>query len=227
MLLSNATVVSLDDGVLTLRFARDGDVKGFTTSGCDADLQPGPRGPVRPERPDQGTVRERPGRRRRRARPRLNAVPDPPGRSGPGRDAAGGREQRGRPPPGWRAARGAGTPRAGAARSAPGRKPGPPGRRGEAKREAPEPARRRTTARRAGDPRPPRARLRRWPTALQRSTARPRLRPERTAASAAAGNPVIVDAIETPDAEDIASPGPGRDHRDGPDPAGARRPDHR
>jgi len=39
MLLSNATVVSLDDGILTLRFARDGDVKGFTTSGCDADLQ--------------------------------------------------------------------------------------------------------------------------------------------------------------------------------------------
>ena len=38
MLLSNASVVSLDDGVLTLRFARDGDVKGFTTSGCDADL---------------------------------------------------------------------------------------------------------------------------------------------------------------------------------------------
>ncbi len=39
MLLSNASVVSLDDGTLTLRFARDGDVKGFTTSGCDADLQ--------------------------------------------------------------------------------------------------------------------------------------------------------------------------------------------
>jgi len=39
MLLSNATVVSLDDGILTLRFARDGDVKGFTASGCDADLQ--------------------------------------------------------------------------------------------------------------------------------------------------------------------------------------------
>jgi DNA polymerase-3 subunit gamma/tau len=39
ILLRNATVVSLDDGVLTLRFARDGDVKGFTTSGCDADLK--------------------------------------------------------------------------------------------------------------------------------------------------------------------------------------------
>jgi DNA polymerase III subunit gamma/tau len=39
ILLRNATVVSLDDGVLTLRFTRDGDVKGFTTSGCDADLK--------------------------------------------------------------------------------------------------------------------------------------------------------------------------------------------
>ena len=39
MLLRNATVHSLDDGVLTLRFAREGDVKGFTGSGCDADLQ--------------------------------------------------------------------------------------------------------------------------------------------------------------------------------------------
>jgi DNA polymerase-3 subunit gamma/tau len=39
MLLRNATVQSLDDGVLTLRFAREGDVKGFTGSGCDADLQ--------------------------------------------------------------------------------------------------------------------------------------------------------------------------------------------
>jgi DNA polymerase-3 subunit gamma/tau len=39
MLLSNASVFSLDDNILTLRFARDGDVKGFTSSGCDADLQ--------------------------------------------------------------------------------------------------------------------------------------------------------------------------------------------
>jgi DNA polymerase-3 subunit gamma/tau len=39
MLLRNASVQSLDDGVLTLRFAREGDVKGFTGSGCDADLQ--------------------------------------------------------------------------------------------------------------------------------------------------------------------------------------------
>jgi DNA polymerase-3 subunit gamma/tau len=39
ILLSNASVQSLEDGVLTLRFARDGDLKGFSTSGCDADLR--------------------------------------------------------------------------------------------------------------------------------------------------------------------------------------------
>jgi DNA polymerase-3 subunit gamma/tau len=39
MLLSNASVHSLEGNILTLRFARDGDVKGFTSSGCDADLQ--------------------------------------------------------------------------------------------------------------------------------------------------------------------------------------------
>jgi DNA polymerase-3 subunit gamma/tau len=39
MILSNASVHSLDDGILTLRFNRDGDLKGFTTSGCDEDLK--------------------------------------------------------------------------------------------------------------------------------------------------------------------------------------------
>jgi DNA polymerase III subunit gamma/tau len=39
MILSNASVHSLQEGILTLRFARDGDLKGFTTSGCDADLK--------------------------------------------------------------------------------------------------------------------------------------------------------------------------------------------
>jgi DNA polymerase-3 subunit gamma/tau len=39
ILLSNASVLSLEDGMLTLRFARDGDLRGFTTSGCDADLK--------------------------------------------------------------------------------------------------------------------------------------------------------------------------------------------
>ena len=39
ILLSNASVLSLEDGVLTLGFPRDGDLKGFSTSGCDADLK--------------------------------------------------------------------------------------------------------------------------------------------------------------------------------------------
>jgi DNA polymerase-3 subunit gamma/tau len=39
MILSNASVESIEDGVLTLRFARDGDLKGFATSNCDADLK--------------------------------------------------------------------------------------------------------------------------------------------------------------------------------------------
>jgi DNA polymerase III subunit gamma/tau len=38
ILLSNATVHSLQDGVLTVRFAREGDMRGFTSSGRDADL---------------------------------------------------------------------------------------------------------------------------------------------------------------------------------------------
>ncbi len=38
MLLSNAAVHSVEDGVLTVRFAREGDVKGFSSSGCDRDL---------------------------------------------------------------------------------------------------------------------------------------------------------------------------------------------
>ena len=38
LLLGNATMDSLSDGVLTLRFAREGEAKGFTGSGCDQDL---------------------------------------------------------------------------------------------------------------------------------------------------------------------------------------------
>ena len=38
ILLGNATVDSLSDGVLTLKFAREGDAKGFTGSGRDQDL---------------------------------------------------------------------------------------------------------------------------------------------------------------------------------------------
>jgi DNA polymerase III subunit gamma/tau len=39
MLLSHASVLSLEDRVLTLRFPRDGDVKGFSVSGHDAVLK--------------------------------------------------------------------------------------------------------------------------------------------------------------------------------------------
>jgi DNA polymerase-3 subunit gamma/tau len=39
ILLSNATVQSLDNGVLTLAFPREGDVKGFTSSECDVALK--------------------------------------------------------------------------------------------------------------------------------------------------------------------------------------------
>ena len=38
MLLSNATVHSVEDGVLTMLFPREGDAKGFSTSGADRDL---------------------------------------------------------------------------------------------------------------------------------------------------------------------------------------------
>src|SRR6266568_333905 len=39
MLLNNASVLSVEDGVLTLRFPRDGDLKGFSVSGHDAILK--------------------------------------------------------------------------------------------------------------------------------------------------------------------------------------------
>jgi DNA polymerase III subunit gamma/tau len=39
MLLSNTSVVSIEDGILTLRFVRDGDLKGFGASGHDAVLR--------------------------------------------------------------------------------------------------------------------------------------------------------------------------------------------
>ena len=171
MLLTNATVVSLNDGLLTLRFARDGDVKGFTTSGCDADLQrvlasafglnvriralsgndPGPGGDGRsrlnvvPARPaDPGSARMRPVASSDGAAARDNG--------------AAARQDR----PG-----GGGLPRG------PG-DPAPPGGGEDSSG--------------AGDGPAPAA-------------------PRANAASAAAGNPVIVDAIETPDAEDMASPG--------------------
>ena len=77
MLLSNASVVSLDDGTLTLRFARDGDVKGFTTSGCDADLKRVLAAQFGLNVRIRALSGNDPGTGGRDARPRLNAVPDP------------------------------------------------------------------------------------------------------------------------------------------------------
>ena len=39
MLLNNANVLSLEDGILTLRFPRDGEMKGFSVSGHNAVLK--------------------------------------------------------------------------------------------------------------------------------------------------------------------------------------------
>ena len=39
MLLHNASVLSLEDGILTLRFPREGEMKGFSVSGHDAVLK--------------------------------------------------------------------------------------------------------------------------------------------------------------------------------------------
>jgi len=39
VLLRNANVLSLEDGILTLRFPRDGEMKGFSVSGHDAVLK--------------------------------------------------------------------------------------------------------------------------------------------------------------------------------------------
>ncbi|HEY2490181.1 MAG TPA: DNA polymerase III subunit gamma and tau [Streptosporangiaceae bacterium] len=78
MLLRTASVQSLVDGVLTVRFARAGDVKGFVSSECDADLERvlaqsfglkvkvrAVAGPAQEDPPDPGAgtgaVRENPG----------------------------------------------------------------------------------------------------------------------------------------------------------------------
>ena len=105
LLLRNASVLSLEDKILTLRFPRDGDLKGFTISGHDADLKrvlstgfglnvtvkgvtgvdPQARAehPFRPGRDDQGRDRCRPGCRR-----------GPVRRAGQSRSGRGGRDER-------------------------------------------------------------------------------------------------------------------------------------
>ena len=129
MLLSNASVVSLDEGVLTLRFPRQGDVKGFQSSGYEDLLKQ-----VLQARFGVNVVVRAvsggdppPGERRRQG---PGPVPPPPAR-GPARGRPlGGDARRGGPARG-RAARGA---QAGRGRAAVGACPavgrgGAPGRR--------------------------------------------------------------------------------------------------
>jgi DNA polymerase III subunit gamma/tau len=210
MLLSNATVVSLDDGILTLRFARDGDVKGFTTSGCDADLQRvlssafGLNVRIRAlSGNDPGAAAD--------GRPRLNAVPAGPADTGDGRP--------GRTPTAGvndPAARDSGTaPEAN--RPAPAGGPGRPSGGGPRKpasagdREDSGSAQRQERPHDAGTGRSSRgagreaARARANGTPAGDGPAPAALRAN--AGSAASVPSAIVDAIETPDAEDMASPG--------------------
>jgi DNA polymerase III subunit gamma/tau len=182
MLLSNATVLSLDGNVLTLRFARDGDVKGFTSSGCDADLKRvlssrfGLNVTVKAlSANDPAAARE--------ARPRLNPVPAPAAAPSPApasRDSdqpgsadaggPGGSRSTGAPPPGS------------AAPGQPASMSGPAAPAGAGSPSAPATATGPTTpgGSSGGRPEAPRA---------------PRFSPD------------IADAIEVPDADDLASPG--------------------
>ena len=220
MLLSNATVVSLDDGVLTLRFARDGDVKGFTTSGCDADLKRVLAAQFGLSVRIRALSANDPAAGGREPRPRLNAVPDQPaarpdgggGResaAGPSHpDAAGGGEDAGNIPGQDRpVSAGAGSP----APSAGGHGVG-----SNAVSTGPD-------ASPAGDtPGAPAANRRSAATASPAAGGSPASQPassgparpgagSRSAGGQPAGRagfgPGVEEAIDIPDAEDIASPG--------------------
>ena len=221
MLLIHATVVSLDDGILTLRFARDGDVKGFTASGCDADLQrvlatgfgldvrikalsgndPGPGGG---------------------GRPRLNAVPGRPAGQGPagtppapGGDGAASwdGDVAGRPD-GPDGAGPSGGPGDGGPPGAAGNPPprgvgaGIGGAQGQQRSHGADggSSARGTGREAAGGRAQGQAAGERPAQAAPRANAAS-AGGRNNAASAGARNPAIVDAIETPDAEDMASPG--------------------
>ena len=56
ILLSNATVDSVEDGVLTVLFARDGEAKGFSASGYDRALRQRADVGARGDAADQGAV---------------------------------------------------------------------------------------------------------------------------------------------------------------------------
>jgi DNA polymerase-3 subunit gamma/tau len=99
MLLSNASVLSLEDDVLTLRFPRDGNVKGFSASGHDTVLKrvlsdsfglnvtikgvagseagpASPAGGARPGKPSSGTARPPAVRRDPAPAPSESAPPE-------------------------------------------------------------------------------------------------------------------------------------------------------
>ncbi|MGP0027882.1 MAG: DNA polymerase III subunit gamma and tau [Streptosporangiaceae bacterium] len=201
MLLSNASVVSLDDGTLTLRFARDGDVKGFTTSGCDADLKRVLAAQFGLNVRIRALSGHDPGTGGRDARPRLNAVPDRAADPDPVR----------LPDPGSSAAP------AGSGGSTAGRAEGP--RRGGAPaaslspagegRESPGESRGHSPRGDAGNPAPVASSnaVNTAPNGHQMGTIPVPAAPRANARPVSPSAPGIVDAIETPDADDMASPG--------------------
>jgi len=207
MLLSNASVVSLDDGTLTLRFARDGDVKGFTTSGCDADLKRVLAAQFGLNVRIRALSGSDPGTGGRDARPRLNAVPDRAADPDPARPPGPARP----PDPGSSAAPvGNGGSVAGRAES--------PGR-GGAPAASPSPAAESKESTGETRGRRPRGAAGNLASAISSNAVNTPSHGRRMgttpapAAPRANARPVpgraahIADAIETPDADDMASPG--------------------
>ena len=207
MLLSNASVVSLDDGTLTLRFARDGDVKGFTTSGCDADLKRVLAAQFGLNVRIRALSGSDPGTGGRDARPRLNAVPDRAADPDPARPPGPARP----PDPGSSAAPvGNGGSVAGRAES--------PGR-GGAPAASPSPAAESKESTGETGGRRPRGAAGNLASATssnavntsshgqQMGTSPAPAAPRANARPVSARAAHIVDAIETPDADDMASPG--------------------
>jgi DNA polymerase III subunit gamma/tau len=206
MLLSNASVVSLDDGTLTLRFARDGDVKGFTTSGCDADLKRVLAAQFGLNVRIRALSGNDPGTGGRDARPRLNAVPDPAADPDPARP----------PDPGFSAVPVGNGGSAGRAES-PGRGGAPAASPSPAASPNPAVESKESTGEARG--RRPRGAAGNLASAAssnavntpshghQMGTAPAPAAPRANARPVPARAPHIVDAIETPDADDMASPG--------------------
>jgi DNA polymerase-3 subunit gamma/tau len=215
MLLSNATVLSLDGTVLTLRFARDGDVKGFTTSGCDADLKRvlssrfGLNVTVKAvSANDPAAARE--------GRPRLNPVPAPPAApespaaaagDWPGARATGDRQD----PGGW----GGPATQPNSGDGGGGRAPGS----GGAAPQASAPPRASATTPASAPPARPAGRTAPAGSAQTASPAGPPPAPAAAAPAApaapapaaprrsAAPGPAASGAFEIPDEDDLASPG--------------------